>query len=154
MVGLCVALASEFDLGLEWLRLDLDDTAFLTDFQRTTEKLSTLARLGVLAKIDHFGQAAIVLKRIVDLRINHLKVQGRVFERAAGGRRNDAMAAVINTIGKVMHVPLVAIQLESADMLAHAVDSGVEFLQGYSIGRCLGAEEAQQWRQEKSAPSG
>lgn len=145
LVGLCTALAKEFDIGLEWLRFDLEDAALLTDFQRTTEKMSALAGLNVLTNIDHFGQAAIVLKRVLGLRINQLKVPGRIFDKTDGKPHNDALAAVIVSIGKVLRVPVVATQIETSTMEAYAVKAGFELLQGYSISRCLVPADAEAW---------
>jgi len=144
LVGLCSALAKEFDIGLEWLRFDLEDAAFLTDFQRVTEKMSALAVLNVLTNIDHFGQAPVVLKRLLGLRINQLKVAGRLFDKI-DGRRNDALATVIRSIAKVLRVPVVATQIETATMEAHAVEAGIELLQGYSISRALVPADAEEW---------
>ncbi|MEO8281475.1 MAG: EAL domain-containing protein [Ideonella sp.] len=153
VVGLCLALSREFDIGLEWLRLDLDDTAFLTDFQRTTEKISALAGMGVLTNIDHFGRAAIVLKRILDLRINHLKVPGRIFDTGDSKRGSDALVAVIKTIGKVLRVPVVATQIETSEMEAYAIDAGIELLQGFSISQCLPAADAEKLLRIKAGES-
>ncbi|MBA2723575.1 MAG: diguanylate cyclase [Methylibium sp.] len=145
LVGLCSALAKEFNISLEWLRLDLEDAALLTDFQRVTEKMSALAGLNVLTNIDHFGQAPIVLKRLLGLRINQLKVPGQIFDKIDGTRRNAALAPVIRSIGKVLRVPVVATQIETATMEAQAVKAGIELLQGYSISRCLVPADAEAW---------
>ena len=145
LVGLCTSLSAELDIGLEWLRFDLDEAALQSDFHRAAEKIVELSRLGVLTNIDHFGQGLVALNQIVDLKINQLKIIGRYLQGGKDINRNDAILAIIHSIGTAMNIPVVATQIETEAMEMRAMSAGIEYLQGYHIGRPLVPDEAEVW---------
>ncbi|MEP6606261.1 MAG: EAL domain-containing protein, partial [Nitrosospira sp.] len=149
IVGCCSSTAMEFDVSLEWLRFDLDEAALQTDLQQTAEKIASLAQIGVLTNIDHFGQGMIALKHLLDVKINQLKIPGKLFA-SSGSARNNALAAIINSIGRGIQVPVVATQIETAEMETHAMNAGIELLQGNYISYGLGPDEVNQWLRSRT----
>jgi len=145
LVGLCTSLSTELDIGLEWLRFDLDEAALQSDFLRVAEKTVALSRLGILTNIDHFGQGLVALNQIVDLKINQLKIISRYLQSGKDIVRNDAIVAIIHSIGTVMNIPVVATQVETEAMEMRAISAGIEYLQGYHISRSLIPDEAEVW---------
>jgi len=153
LVGLCGSLARELDVGLEWLRFDLDETALQSDFPRAAEKIAALCRIGVLINIDHFGQGLVPLNRICDVKINELKISGRNFGIAAEANRFDALVAILREVGRVLNVPIAATQIETEAMALRATAAGIDYLQGYLISRELQPEAASAWLRTKMAPA-
>jgi diguanylate cyclase (GGDEF)-like protein len=145
LLGLCTSLSTELDIGLEWLRFDLDEAALQADFHRVAEKIAELSRLGVLTNIDHFGQGLVALNQIVDLKINQLKIPGRYLQSGKDIKRNDAIVAIIHSIGTAMNIPVVATQIETEAMEMRAMSAGIEYLQGYHISGPLVPDEAEVW---------
>jgi diguanylate cyclase (GGDEF)-like protein len=150
LVGLCNSLSRELDISLEWLRFDLDETALQSDFQRAAEKIEALSQLGILTNIDHFGQGLVALNLIVDVKINQLKVTGRYFQSGKDSIRNDAMVAIIHSIGVVMNTPIVATQIETQAMESRARLTGIEYLQGYHISQALVPDDAEAWLRSRA----
>jgi len=130
---------------LEWLRFDLEETTLNADFPRATEKIAALAELGILINVDHFGQGLVPLNRICDVKINKLKTVGKYFAPGRESGRNDALIAIIREVGRVLHVPIVATQIESETMERRATSAGIEYLQGNHICRPLAAATAEEW---------
>jgi diguanylate cyclase (GGDEF)-like protein len=151
LAGTCRTLSRELDVSLEWLRFDLDETALQIDLSRAAEKINALAQLGILVNIDHFGQGLVPLNRIGEVRINKLKVLGKYFD-SPDSARNDALLAIIREVGRVLHSPIVATQLETPAMLARATSAGVEYLQGNIVTRALPPDAAEQWLKGRIAP--
>lgn len=149
LAELCTALSRELAIGLEWVRIDLDAAALHADFQRTADKVAALAQLGVLTNIDHFGQGLVALNRLMDVKINQLKISGTHFEPAADPTRSDALMAIIASIGKVMHVPIVATQIETPAMEARALSLGADLLQGNHISPALSCDDTEQWLRDR-----
>ncbi|MDC8445389.1 MAG: diguanylate cyclase [Nitrosomonas sp.] len=147
--GLCMSAASVNDIGLEWLRFDLEEGALQTGFRITAEKIAALAHLGIMTNIDHFGQGPIALSKIAELKINQLKISGKLFRKDDKAIKNDAMIAIIKSIGKVIQVPVVATQIETDLMESHAIHAGVDYLQGYSISTHLTAGNVEEWLRNK-----
>lgn len=154
IVGYCSSLAMEFDMSLEWLRFELDETALQTDFQQTAEKITFLAQIGVLTNIDHFGHGMIALKRLLDVKINHLKISAKQFTTDSSQIKNNALFAIIASIGKGIHVPVVATQIETVDMETQAMNSGIELLQGNLISHSMTAEDVIPWLRSKTSKTG
>jgi chemotaxis family two-component system sensor kinase Cph1 len=145
LAGLCSTLSREYDIGLEWLRFDLEETALQVDLPRAAQKIFGLSQLGVLTNVDHFGQGLVPLNRLVDVKINKLKMAGTHFEGGKNLKKNDALIAIIREVGRVLHVPIVATQIDSETMERRATTAGIEYLQGYHICRPLEAAIAEDW---------
>jgi chemotaxis family two-component system sensor kinase Cph1 len=150
IVGLCASLAREIDVGLEWLRFDLDEAAFHADFLCAVDKIASLAHLGVLINIDHFGQGLVGLSRIVEVKINTLKVTGGLFRGGANASKNDAVISIIRSIAGVMNALVVATQIETEAMESMAISSGIEYMQGFQICLPLRADDAEDWLRNKT----
>jgi EAL domain-containing protein (putative c-di-GMP-specific phosphodiesterase class I) len=138
------------DIGLEWLRFDLDEAVLQSDFHRVAEKIAELSQLGTLVNIDHLGQGLVPLNQIVDLEINQLKIISRYLQSGKDSVRNDAVVAIIHSIATVMHIPLVATQIEAEAMEMRAIAAGIEYLQGYHVSRALAPDEAEVWLRNAS----
>jgi diguanylate cyclase (GGDEF)-like protein len=145
LINLCCSLSRELDIGLEWLRFDLDETALQSDFQRAAEKIAALTQFGVLTNIDHFGRGWVPLSRLGKIRVNNLKVEGKYFEGGRDTTANDAVIAIIREVGRVLHVSIVATQIETEIMEQRATSAGIDFLQGDHISRALTPELAGKW---------
>lgn len=143
--GLCSTLSREYDIGLEWLRFDLEETALQVDLPRAAEKIFGLAQLGVLTNVDHFGQGLVPLNRLSDIKINKLKMAGTHFEGGQNSKRNDALIAIIREVGRVLQVRIVATQIDSETMERRATTAGMEYLQGNHICPPLAAATAEEW---------
>lgn len=143
VAGLCASLASEYDVNLGWLSFDVDEGALRTDFERGAEKIAALARLGVLTNIDHFGNGAVPLRRLVGLHVNQLKVPGKLFVEETAETEGGGLAAIINSIGNVIYAHVVATRIETAAMEKRATASGIELLQGYAISHGLSPDEVE-----------
>ncbi len=66
------------------------------------------------------------------------------------GRERNALPAFIKSIGKVLKVPVVATQIETAALAAQAIAAGIELLQAYSICPGLAAGAAEQSLRSKT----
>ncbi len=150
LVNLCIALSRELEVGLEWLRFDIDETALQADFPRIAAKIAELFRLGILVNIDHFGQGLVPLNKLGDLKINTLKVSGRYFEWSRDNTSNDALIAIVREIGRVLQVPIVACQIESEVMATRAIAAGIEYLQGYHLSKELTPDAAEEWLRDRA----
>lgn len=50
-----------------------------------------------------------------------------------GTHRQSRGGAIVREVGKVLHAPVVACQIDSAARESKAIDAGMEFLQGYRL---------------------
>ena len=132
-------------MSLEWLRFDLDEAVLQSEFSRVSAKIAALSTLGVLVNIDHFGQGLVPLNRLGEVKINQFKLAGAFFEPARDSTRSDALIAIVHQMGRVLKVPIVACQIDTEARECKAIESGMEYLQGYRISRELTAYDAASW---------
>jgi EAL domain-containing protein (putative c-di-GMP-specific phosphodiesterase class I) len=92
----------------------------------------------------------VALNQIVDVKINQLKITGRYFQSGKDSTRNDAMVAIIHSIGAVMNIPIVATQIETQAMESRASATGIECLQGYQISRPVEPDDAEAWLRNRA----
>jgi diguanylate cyclase (GGDEF)-like protein len=145
LVGVCASMSRELDIGLEWLRFDVEETVLQADFPRAAEKIAALFQLGILINVDHFGQGLVPLNRICEVKLNQLKITNKYFETGPGMNRNDALIAIIHQVGRVLRVPIVATQIETEAMVLRATSAGIDYLQGDLISRPLTVDAAEGW---------
>jgi diguanylate cyclase (GGDEF)-like protein len=145
LVGVCASMSRELDIGLEWLRFDVEETVLQADFPRAAEKIAALFQLGILINVDHFGQGLVPLNRICEVKLNQLKITNKYFETGPAMNRNDALIAIIHQVGRVLRVPIVATQIETEAMVLRATSAGIDYLQGDLISRPLTVDAAEGW---------
>ncbi len=159
LVGVCDSLARELEIGLEWLRFDVEETVLHADFPRAAEKIAALFQLGILINVDHFG-GLVPLNRICDVKLNQFKITNKYFKTDLAMNRNDALVAIIHQMGRVLRVPIVATQIETEAMGLRATSAGIDYLQGDLISRPLTVDAAEGWlrnrigREESIIPLG
>jgi diguanylate cyclase (GGDEF)-like protein len=145
LVGVCDSMSRELDVGLEWLRFDVEETVLHADFPRAADKIAALSQLGILINVDHFGQGLVPLNRICDVKLNQLKITNKYFETGPAMNRNDALIAIIHQVGQVLRVPIVATQIETEAMGLRATSAGIDYLQGNLISQPLTDDAAEGW---------
>lgn len=146
----CAELAAQYGMALDWLRLDVDDSILQSGVSTVAARLDALAGQGVLAQIDHFGCSLLPLAELANIRINCLKIDGSMLQRQAG--KDNVLAAILSSIAKALHAPVVATRIESEAMLAEAVGCGAELVQGYAVAPLLEADEVPAWLSQGAEP--
>lgn len=140
--GVCQDLSQEYQIDTSWLRIDLDEQALVMNARRVFEKVSQLSAMGVLINIDHFGQGLVPLRRLTELKINHLKLQGGMFDVAGSSKAQEPRMLIFKSISNVLKTPLVVTQVESEETISFAREIGVNLFQGFAVCRPLDATEA------------
>jgi diguanylate cyclase (GGDEF)-like protein len=154
LAGVCDSMSRELDIGLEWLRFDVEETVLQADFPRAADKIAALFKLGILINIDHFGQGLVPLNQMCDVKFNQLKITNKYFEAGPAMNRNDALIAIIHQVGRVLRVPIVATQIETEAMKLRALGAGIDCLQGYLISRPLTVDAAEAWLANRNGSEG
>lgn len=129
----CRALGEELHIGTSWLRIDLDEAALLMDARRVEATMNALAQMGVLCNIDHFGQGLSSPRQFTRLKVNTLKIDGRLLRSGEEDNQTKALLTILKAVSAVMNVPVVATQVENADMLKRAAATGFYLVQGLAV---------------------
>lgn len=117
------------------LRLELTETAAVTDFPVTRQRLAELRDLGVGLSLDDFGTGYSSLRLLRDLAVDDVKVD-RSF--VGGLDVNGADAAMVRLVVETAHalgLTVTAEGVERTDQLTALATLGCDSVQGFLLGR-------------------
>jgi diguanylate cyclase len=127
------------------LRLELTETAVMTDHDLALSVLQALDRIGVSLSIDDFGTGYSSMSYLKTLPVRELKID-RSFVM---GMANDPDSAVIVRsavdLGHNLGMIVVAEGVQDATARSDLADMGCDLVQGYEICRPLPAGELELW---------
>ena len=144
LVDMCKDLAEKHDIDTSWLRLNLDEQTLFSEPRRTFSKIRTLADMGILVNINHFGQSLTSLRQLAEIKINSLKIDASLLQEDVTKTIFDILLAMLKSISHAMDVPVVIAKLEQNEWVDRARELGIQEIQGYAISKPLQAEEATQ----------
>ena len=117
------------------LIIEITETAGITHPERAVEFVDTLRRLGCRFALDDFGVGFTSFEQLKSLNVDYLKVDGsfilHLCENAVDQQFVQAVVRVAHGLGK----QVVAEWVQDAPTLALLRQYGVEYAQGYYIGR-------------------
>ena len=131
------------ELPPDALMLEITETSIIDDFERTSEAVENLSKLGVKVSIDDFGAGFTSLAYLNDLAVRELKLDRRFIAPLTGGARKRDAELVRATIelGHALGLQVVAEGVEDEDVLSLLRELGCDLAQGYVIQRPAPAEE-------------
>ena len=131
-------ILDEFDdpmLSANNVCFEITETAAIADLAQATHFMQQLKERGCRFALDDFGSGFSSLAYLKQLPVDFLKIDG-VFVRDMSNDSIDyAMVRSINEIGHVMGKQTIAEFVEDHTTLGLLRDVGVDFVQGYEIGR-------------------
>lgn len=114
---------------------EITETAALTNLANTVEFMSAMRELGCRFALDNFGSGLSSFNYLKHLPVDFLKIDGNLVRDITTDPVNRAMVEAINEIGHLMGLKTVAEFVEDADTLAELKRLGVDYAQGFFIGR-------------------
>ncbi|HEV7654567.1 MAG TPA: bifunctional diguanylate cyclase/phosphodiesterase [Mycobacteriales bacterium] len=135
LVGEVRAALGRHNVAPSMLRLELTETAAVTDFPTTRQRLAELRDLGVGLSLDDFGTGYSSLKLLRELAVDDVKVD-RSF--VGGLDVNGADAAMVRLVVETSHalgLTVTAEGVERPDQLAALAELGCDSVQGFLLGR-------------------
>ncbi|HSS65348.1 MAG TPA: PAS domain S-box protein [Gammaproteobacteria bacterium] len=114
---------------------EVTETAAITNLTSATRFISAVKRLGCQVALDDFGSGISSFAYLKHLAVDSLKIDGVFVKDIADDPIDYAMVKSINEIGQVMGKKTVAEFVENEAVLKKLREIGVDFVQGYGIGR-------------------
>jgi diguanylate cyclase (GGDEF)-like protein/PAS domain S-box-containing protein len=123
------------------LCFEITETAAITHLTRAASFMGKLKGLGCSFALDDFGSGLSSFGYLKTLPVDYLKIDGSFVRDVLDDPMSLAIVRSINEIGHVLGKLTVAEFVENDAVRARLVELGVDFAQGYCIGRPVPAHE-------------
>jgi EAL domain-containing protein (putative c-di-GMP-specific phosphodiesterase class I) len=117
------------------ITIEITEQAAVTNMARASAMIEELRTLGCRFALDDFGTGANTLSSLKNLKISRVKIDGSFVRDILSDRNSLATVKAILELTRAMSVETVAEYAESEEILAVLRRLGVDYAQGYAIGR-------------------
>lgn len=124
---------ASFDPSL--IKFEITETAAIANLTETSKFIARVKEFGCELSLDDFGSGLSSFAYLKNLAVDYLKIDGMFVKDIAEDPIDLAMVKSINEIGQVMNKRTIAEFVENDEILAILADIGVDYAQGYGIGR-------------------
>ena len=123
------------------LCFELTETATIGNLAKAQNFMRTLQDLGCQFALDDFGTGVSSLAYLKDLSVNYLKIDGSFVRDAISNARSESMIKAIAQLAKVMCMETIAEYVETDGLRVRMADLGVDYGQGFAMGKAQPLEE-------------
>jgi diguanylate cyclase (GGDEF)-like protein/PAS domain S-box-containing protein len=114
---------------------EITETAAIANFSRATRFIRALKQLGCPFALDDFGSGLSSFAYLKTLPVDFLKIDGVFVKDLVHDPLDLAMVKSINELGQVMGKRTIAECVENDEILGKLRELGVDYAQGYGVGR-------------------
>lgn len=143
---LVAQLLTRHDVAPALLKLEVTESAIMTDPVRAKVLLERLAALGVTLSIDDFGAGYTSLGQLKNLPITELKVDRSFVTTMETDSSNSMIVRSVVELGHNLGLSAVAEGVETTETLTQLTGFDCDVAQGYHLSRPLTADAFDTWR--------
>lgn len=130
-----IALLERYPEVAGRLTIELVEEESIRHYDQVKEFVDTVAGYGVRFAIDDFGSGYSNFQRILELEVDFLKIDGSIIRHVATNPVYRNLAAVVCQFAQFSEIPVIAEFVEDQAIQDTLIELGVEYSQGYFIGR-------------------
>jgi len=117
------------------ITLEVVEQEGLQHYEQVKEFIEAAKSLGATIALDDFGSGYSNFTRIIDLNVDYVKIDGSIITRICSDEAMNTLVRGLKSFVGVNGIELVAEFVENAEVLERLTDMGVEYSQGYHLGR-------------------
>ena len=154
--GFLTFVADELEqssVNAEQLCFEITETAAIANIDEALQFFGGLKAMGCKFSLDDFGAGLSSFGYLKVLPVDYLKIDGSFIREITTDAISRSMVEAICQIGKTMGLALVAEYVGNDETVAVLRAAGVDFAQGYHIGKPVPIKEITDRLQESAAPA-
>ena len=117
------------------LCFEVTENSVITNIEHAERFIGVLHGMGCEFALDDFGRGLSSFGNLKNLSLDYLKIDGSFIRNLAADSVNQAMVAAMIKLARTLNFQVVAEQVEDGGSLEAAKKMGVDFVQGYHVGR-------------------
>jgi diguanylate cyclase (GGDEF)-like protein/PAS domain S-box-containing protein len=117
------------------LCFEVTESSVITNMEHAQRFIGVLHGMGCRFALDDFGRGLSSFANLKNLSIDYLKIDGSFIRNLASDNVNQAMVAAMVKLARTLNFKVIAEQVEDSSALEAARKMGVDFLQGFQLGR-------------------
>jgi len=114
---------------------EINESAVVANLDHARRFVGVLHGMGCQFALDDFGSGVGSFSSLKNLPLDYLKIDGSFMRNLARDTVNQAMVAAMIKLARTLNFKVIAEQVEDAASVEVARRMGVDYLQGYAIGR-------------------
>ncbi|WP_345986097.1 EAL domain-containing protein [Sulfurimonas sp. HSL-1656] len=135
MAGFIQECFEQYAVPYEAITFEVTETAAIGNIKSAKAFIEHFRLLGCRFALDDFGCGLSSFAYLQNLPVDYLKIDGSFVMDIDSNEVNLAMVDAINKIGHVMGIKTVCECVENASVMETLISIGVDFVQGYHVGR-------------------
>jgi len=133
------------------ITFEITETVAVLSLSKAVAFIRELRSIGCRFALDDFGTGVNSLKNLTSLPVDRAKIDGSFVSDLLTNRQSESMVRAIATLARDLGIGTVAEYAESAEIITRLGELGVDYAQGYGIGRPHPFAEALQSVQQQSS---
>jgi len=125
----------ETSLPPEKICFEITETAAIFNLNTATLFISKMKKIGCQFALDDFGSGLSSFAYLKNLKVDYLKIDGMFVKDIVEDKIDHAMVKSINEIGHVMGMKTIAEFVENDEIKEMLREIGVNYAQGYGVGK-------------------
>jgi diguanylate cyclase (GGDEF)-like protein/PAS domain S-box-containing protein len=126
---------TKYNISLTNVCFEITETVAISNLSKATVFINKLKNHGCQFALDDFGSGLSSFAYLKNLPVNYLKIDGSFVKDISSDKIDRAMVESIQQIGEVMKLRTIAEHVEDESTLLILQEIGVDYVQGYHLGR-------------------
>ena len=135
IIGFVTNEIKEANIDARRLTFEITETIAMADISMTAHNLRKFQELGCQTSLDDFGAGYASYAYLKDLPVQYVKIDGSFITGLVNNKLNREIVQSMRNIAHIMGKETIAEFVESEETARVLIDMGVDYLQGYYIGK-------------------
>jgi len=131
---------ADAEFPVDRLCLEITETAAIHNFNHAATLMKSLRKRGCRFALDDFGKGVSSMSYLKHLRVDFLKIDGGFILNMVDNKIDYAMVSAMNEMAHALSVKTVAECVENKSVIKQLSQLGVDYVQGFAIGRPMPLE--------------